>query len=414
MNRTHLIGVLVGMAAVAAAGGPCLGGATAFLSPVTEVGGGAVLGNPGLTVAVGEPITLGLWVSAPLGLTVNGLALDIVDTAGILSAQSLTVQEAGNLIGRWDAVRDPDMNNSPAALFTRGGALGGLGGTVGLAGSAFLRGWDANFDPAVTADGAFLHAVVELMPTAPGDTDLFLRVGCKKIGYEDWEIDTTDDDITFGAADGPVNRRVTGVTGPVADATIHVLPGAGLGDMNGDGNIDNLDTTPFITALVAADEAAFLARFPGGQYWAADCRPDGSIDNLDITPYINIMAGGRAAPQGAGAVNGVAASSQQSETLLGDVSGDGNVDFLDITPFIATVVLGEAAFASWYPDGDFWAADMTGDGNVDGCLDMTPFINAVMGSGDCSTATPEPATLSLLAVGALVAIRRRRRKPKSE
>ena len=67
---------------------------------------------------------------------------------------------------------------------------------------------------------------------------------------------------------------------------------AAPGDVNGDGNVDNLDITPFIDALNAADEAAFLAIRPDGAYWAADTNEDGNIDNLDITPFIGLVPGG--------------------------------------------------------------------------------------------------------------------------
>ena len=73
---------------------------------------------------------------------------------------------------------------------------------------------------------------------------------------------------------------------------------AELGDVNGDGNIDNLDITPFIRALSAADETAFLTQYPDGFYWAADCHQDGNIDNLDITPFVTMVSGaGDAVPE---------------------------------------------------------------------------------------------------------------------
>ena len=64
-----------------------------------------------------------------------------------------------------------------------------------------------------------------------------------------------------------------------------------LGDVNNDGAIDNLDITPFITALASADEAAFLVDFPQGSYSAADVDTSGSPDNLDITPFISLLTG---------------------------------------------------------------------------------------------------------------------------
>ena len=62
-----------------------------------------------------------------------------------------------------------------------------------------------------------------------------------------------------------------------------------LGDIDDDGSINNLDITPFIAALAAADEAAFLTQFPNGNYAAADVDMSGSANNLDITPFIGLL-----------------------------------------------------------------------------------------------------------------------------
>ena len=61
------------------------------------------------------------------------------------------------------------------------------------------------------------------------------------------------------------------------------------GDVNDDGSVDNLDITPFIAALAAADEAAFLDAFPEGNYAAADIDMSGGPNNLDITPFIGLL-----------------------------------------------------------------------------------------------------------------------------
>ena len=61
------------------------------------------------------------------------------------------------------------------------------------------------------------------------------------------------------------------------------------GDVNNDGSVDNLDITPFIGALSAADEAAFQIQFPEGHYDAADIDLSGQPDNLDITPFIGLL-----------------------------------------------------------------------------------------------------------------------------
>ena len=79
--------------------------------------------------------------------------------------------------------------------------------------------------------------------------------------------------------------------------TVLSPPPYDLGDVNGDGNVDNLDITPFIYALVNG-ESAFDAEYPTGEYWAADCYDDENIDNLDITPFVAaVVGGGEAVPE---------------------------------------------------------------------------------------------------------------------
>lgn len=82
----------------------------------------------------------------------------------------------------------------------------------------------------------------------------------------------------------------------------------------------------------------------------------------------------------------------------GDVNGDGNVDNIDITPFVAALTNTESDFRALYPDWAYRAADADGDGNVDN-IDITAFIT-LLGVG--GQAIPEPATIMLLTLGALV------------
>jgi len=62
------------------------------------------------------------------------------------------------------------------------------------------------------------------------------------------------------------------------------------GDVSNDSFVNNLDITPFIAALAAVDEAAFLLTFPEGSYAAADVDMSGQPNNLDITPFISLLA----------------------------------------------------------------------------------------------------------------------------
>lgn len=52
-----------------------------------------------------------------------------------------------------------------------------------------------------------------------------------------------------------------------------------LGDINGDGNVDILDISPFISILSGG--TGFLAE--------ADINQDGTVNFLDIAPFIGIL-----------------------------------------------------------------------------------------------------------------------------
>lgn len=54
------------------------------------------------------------------------------------------------------------------------------------------------------------------------------------------------------------------------------------GDINGDGNVDLLDVTPFVNLLSGG----------GGYSCAADINLDGAVDLLDVTPFVNLLSGG--------------------------------------------------------------------------------------------------------------------------
>jgi len=83
-------------------------------------------------------------------------------------------------------------------------------------------------------------------------------------------------------------------------------------------------------------------------------------------------------------------------TILGDVNGDGVVDGLDIQPFVDLLTGG----------GYQAEADINEDTVVDG-LDIQPFVDIITGAG--GNPVPEPATLSLLAIGGVALLRRRMR-----
>ncbi|MGD8452036.1 MAG: S8 family serine peptidase [Phycisphaerae bacterium] len=64
-----------------------------------------------------------------------------------------------------------------------------------------------------------------------------------------------------------------------------------VGDINGDGLVDNFDISPFVYA-VTHSEVEFVTQYPAGQYGAADINQDGQVDNFDISPFVSLLTGG--------------------------------------------------------------------------------------------------------------------------
>ena len=84
-----------------------------------------------------------------------------------------------------------------------------------------------------------------------------------------------------------------------AEATIYAVADPLIvGDMDGDGDVDNFDIQPFEQALT--DSAAYLAQYP--ELWnyefRGDIDGDGDFDNFDIQPFEQLLtSGGAAVPE---------------------------------------------------------------------------------------------------------------------
>jgi hypothetical protein len=161
-----------------------------------------------------------------------------------------------------------------------------------------------------------------------------------------------------------LNTDLTVDTGDV-DFLVQNIFATDYGDVDLDGVIDAADE-----AVVQGNQGLFPG---GGADWGdGDMTGDGLVDALDLAFF--------------------------NPPLQGDLDGDGFVGIADLN-----IVLGN--WNRTVPPGDP-AADPSGDDFV-GIEDL----NAVLGNWNAGTppaaAVPEPATLALLSVGGVVALRRR-------
>ena len=64
----------------------------------------------------------------------------------------------------------------------------------------------------------------------------------------------------------------------------------GLGDLNCDGTVDQLDIRGFVLALL--DPPAYAAEYPDCTIRNGDCNLDGVVDGFDIQPFVTLFSGG--------------------------------------------------------------------------------------------------------------------------
>ena len=122
-------------------------------------------------------------------------------------------------------------------------------------------------------------------------------------------------DISVLVGYQPGSVLLTSNQGTTASLTVLINPAATvrtLGDMDGDGDLDNFDIQPFELALT--NVAAYLALYPGLTDYAerGDIDGDGDLDNFDIQPFEQLLTSGSAI--------GVAAVPEPSTLILAGLS----------------------------------------------------------------------------------------------
>ena len=152
--------------------------------------------------------------------------------------------------------------------------------------------------------------------------------------------------------------------------TLLVVPDTRTGDFDGDGDIDADDIDALGAAITAGSTDLVFDMDGNGLVELADF-------DLHVTTLVDTLIG------------------EGSGTMFGDFNLDGLVDLIDLA------VIGEQ-----YGVGTGWA---TGDSNGDALVDLIDLAAIGENYGFAATAPiPEPATMTLLGLGAVALIRRRK------
>jgi T5SS/PEP-CTERM-associated repeat protein len=344
-------------------------------------------GNGTLTINNGGTVTNGRTLIASFSGSMGEVTVDGVGSAWTSSTQ-IHVGESG--MGTVTVANGAHMLSGSGMVGVNGGSMGivtvgdvgsiwtsdslfvGLFGGATLAitdgglvkvGGPFYIDWDANGDGFVN-----MSRGGELALYGQADASLAsfygLVGGTDAIRY--WDRDLLDWSFLAGAVAGQDYWLDYHATGDLAGYTVLTV-GMRLGDFSGDQRIDATDIN-------------MLFRNLGGSDMTFDLTGDGVVDQGDIDDWVfNIVPIG-----------------ENIGTVYGDFNLDGEVNAGDLALLATTYGIA----------GDWgWA---TGDANGDGLVDAGDLALLASNYGTIVHPIPEPATMSLLALGGVALLRRRR------
>lgn len=150
------------------------------------------------------------------------------------------------------------------------------------------------------------------------------------------------------------------------------------GDMNADGLVNGLDVDPFGLAL--SNPTAYRSLLPGlNPHVLGDINGDGELSELDAGLFSYLLAMGR--------------------ILRGDMNADGVLNGLDVDPFVLALNDPWLYYGRYGGMDPNYLGDINGDGLLD-LYDVDPFVELLMAGGvdplTIGVITPEPGSAALL------------------
>lgn len=267
-------------------------GQTIFVSPTGAVGGGVSVGDPNLPFSAPSVsgAQLSVWAVLEPDQTLVAESLNLVATTpGVVDLKSVEMINPllqslpGNIDEmRWEYINEPA--GAGAAMENFSGFQVGNFVDPDIPGKLIIgagigpnsQSVDAQYDAGANA---WLLATITYDVVGYGSTELFLQIG--ENGFLASDAFSSDIDVVFGGSgDPPLNAdSQRGENSLTPDAIVYnvELPG----DVNGDGQINGLDVSPFVDSVLAGPYNPF-----------ADMNLDGAVNGLDVDPFVNAVVGG--------------------------------------------------------------------------------------------------------------------------
>jgi len=211
-----------------------------------------------------------------------------------ISGGSLATTESLNVGGSVDSDGADVTGNTGSLTVSGADAAIDVGGLFFADGENSTLNFNIGSDgiSSIDADGSEFESLIQ-----PAELDMGLMDGVSVNKNETFDLvsaaggldglpslvseDTSNWELAINTVDGEDVLQAT---------TLQAISDILAGDMNGDGEVNNLDINPFVLALT--DEAAFEQQFGVDPASIGDINGDGEFNNLDINPFVSQLTGG--------------------------------------------------------------------------------------------------------------------------